>query len=278
MYNPKGNAKDRAVPSVQFSEAEPPAHLRGVVHRFLELRTDSLLSEDYRFHALPDACTYAVFDQQSPEITGVTKLSASSEELNLGRSFHFVNIRFLPGVWQGDGVAYGQVDAAYAGDLPLIDINRQLDDLSFDDKQAVLTSFADWLVEREFVVANPVTEKIFENLDGIYSVADMADVAALSARQLQRTLKRTTGFAPHDFLKVLRLQQALKDEPSLIYADQSHFIHSFKKATGYTPRRYAKKIRCLKSTIPGGSCLVSTRHERQYDGDEHDQNERSWMV
>ncbi len=70
----------------------------------------------------------------------------------------------------------------------------------------------------------------------------MAEIAALSPRQLQRTLKRTTGFAPHDFLKVLRLQQALKEEPSLTYADKSHFIHSFRKATGYTPGKYAKKF------------------------------------
>lgn len=242
MYNPKGNAKDRAVPTVQFDEAEPPDHLRGVVHRFLHLRADPPLAEEYRFHALPDACTYVVFDQHKPDIAGVTKLSASSEELNLGTSFHFVNIRFLPGVWQGEGVAYGQVDAPYDGDLPLRDINRQIAGLDFDAMQPILTSFADWLVQKGLVVANPVTEKIFQNLDEIYSVADMADAANLSPRQLQRTLKRTTGFAPHDFLKVLRLQQALKDEPSLTYADQSHFIHSFKKATGYTPGKYAKKF------------------------------------
>ncbi len=242
MYNPKGNGKDRSAPSVEFDEATPPDHLRGVVHRFLHLRAEPPLAEDYRFHALPDACTYVVFDQKNPDIAGVTKLSASSEELNLGASFHFVNIRFLPGVWQGEGVDYGQVDAPYAGDLPLTEVNLQLAGLTFTDMQPVLASFADLLVEEGMVVANPVTEAIFQNLDDIYSVADMADAANLSARQLQRTLKRTTGFAPHDFLKVLRLQQALKDEPSLTYADQSHFIHSFKKATGYTPGKYAKKF------------------------------------
>jgi len=242
MYDPKGNGKDKAVQSVEFSEAEPPQHLRGIVHRYLALRTKAELPQDYRFHALPDACTYLVFDQTRPDIAGVTKLSASSEELNLGKSFHFVNVRFLPGVWQGEGVAYGQVDAPYAGDLPLIGFNQQLSGLGFEDQQAVLTSFIDGLVDQKLVVANPITEKIFQHLDEIYSVADMADIADLSARQLQRTLKRTTGFAPHDFLKVLRLQQALKDEPSLTYADQSHFIHSFKKATGYTPGKYAKKF------------------------------------
>lgn len=244
MYDPKGNGRDRAVPDVSFDEATPPDDLGGVVHRFLDLRTDGDLADDYRFHALPDACTYIVFDQQNPDIAGVTKLRASSEELNLGRSFHFVNIRLLPGVWQADRgqAGYGLVETPYTGDLPLVEVNRRMAGADFASKQAILADFVADLAADGRVVANPITERIFHNIDDIYTVADMAEIAALSPRQLQRTLKRTTGFAPHDFLKVLRLQQALKDEPSLTYADQSHFIHSFRKATGYTPGKYAKKF------------------------------------
>lgn len=244
MYDPKGNGKDKTVQSVQFAEAEPPDHLRGIVHRFLELKTDGTLSDDYRFHALPDACAYIVFDQLNPKITGVSKLRAASEELNLGKAFHYVNIRFLPGVWQGDReeVAYGMVDTTYSGDLPLKEINRQLSKRDFIDQQSVLSGFVDRLVESKQVLANPVTEKIFQNLDGIHTVSAMAAVSGLSTRQLQRTLKRTTGFAPHDFLKVLRLQQTLNGNDASSYADQSHFIHSFRKATGYTPGKYSRKF------------------------------------
>lgn len=244
LYDPKGNARERSIEQVQFAEAEPPQHLRGIIHRFLDLRTKGTLAEDYRFHALPDACVYLVFDQTDPVITGVTKLRASSEEMNLGRAFHYVNIRFLPGVWQGarEDVAYAMVNAPYTGDLPLVATNRAMAGLEFAAKQEVLCELVERLIADGLLVANPITEKIFEHMDDIYAVTDMADVAQLSTRQLQRTLKRTTGLAPHDFLKVLRLQQALKGEPSLSYADQSHFIHSFRKATGYTPGRYAKKF------------------------------------
>lgn len=230
--------------TVRFVETEPPAHLGGIVHRFLDIRTEDALSHDYRFHALPDACTYIVFDQLDPGIAGVTKLRASSEELNLGKVFHYTNIRFLPGVWQtGQApVAYGLVDRPYSGDLPLIEVNLALSKLDFAAKRPVLSELVERLIDRKLVVANPVTEKIFQHLDEIHSVSDMAAAAGLSPRQLQRTLKRTTGFAPHDFLKVLRLQQALNGEPSLSYADQSHFIHSFRKATGYTPGRYSRKF------------------------------------
>lgn len=244
MYDPKGNGKEKTVQAVQFVEVEPPGYLRGIVHRYLEIKTECPLADDYRFHALPDACTYIIFDQLDPEIAGVTKLRASSEELNLGKAFHYINIRFLPGVWQRDRepVGYGMVDNPYSGDLPLIDTNHALSKRGFAATQPVLSELVERLIDSKLVVANPVTEKIFQHLDEIYSVSDMAAVSELSPRQLQRTLKRTTGFAPHDFLKVLRLQQALNGDPSLSYADQSHFIHSFRKATGYTPGRYSRKF------------------------------------
>lgn len=244
MYDPKGNSREKTAAAVEFVETEPPKHLRSFVHRFLELKTDGALPDDYRFHALPDACTYVVFDQLNAEIAGTTRLRASSEELNLGMCFHYINIRFLPGVWQSERspVSYAMVDSEYTGDLPLLETNRLLCANVFEDCQSILSQFVETLAERELLIANPITEKIFGRLDAINSVADMAEAAEISARQLQRTLKRTTGFTPHDFLKVLRLQQALRGDASLSYADQSHFIHSFRKATGYTPGKYAKKF------------------------------------
>jgi AraC-like DNA-binding protein len=243
MYDPKGNGKEKTVQAVQFLEVEPPSHLRGIVHRFLDLKTDGALPDDYRFHALPDACVYIVFDQLNEKITGVSKLRAMSEEFNLGKRFHYVNIRFLPGVWQGDSaqLAHGMVDAAYAGNLPLLDVNRDLAKKEFPEQQLILSALVERLIEAKLVAPNPVTEKIFQNLDEIQSVADMADVSNLSTRQLQRVLKRTTGFAPHDFLKVLRLQQSLNGTDTWSYADQWHFIHSFRNATGYTPGKYSRK-------------------------------------
>ena len=244
MYDPKGNGKEKSVEAVAFAEVEPPSHLRGVLHRYIHLKTQETLSEDYRFHALPDACTYIVFDQSDPAITGVSKLSAASEQFNLGRSFHFVNVRLLPGVWQDEKepISYGQLSTPYGGDLPLIDINRALAGKEFAEMTGILSAVVEKLLEDGLIAPNPVTAQIFQHLDELHTVADMAEIVGLSPRQLQRRLKRTTGFAPHDFLKVLRLQMALNGNDTWSYADQSHFIHSFRRATGYTPGKYAKKF------------------------------------
>lgn len=150
----------------------------------------------------------------------------------------------MPGVWCGDraALAYGIVNTPYDGPLPLTAVNASLIGQSTETQLATLSALIDDLLGHKLLAPNPVTEAIFAHIEDIHSVADMAEVAALSTRQLQRVLKRTTGFTPHDFLKVLRLQQSLLGEPALSYADQSHFIHAFKAATGYTPGQYTKKF------------------------------------
>ncbi len=105
-----------------------------------------------------------------------------------------------------------------------------------------MSRFVEELVSLDCVVPNPLTEKILRNIQDIQDVRDMAEAAGLSPRQLQRTLKRTTNFTPHDLLKVLRLQQSFKRHYLDFYSDQAHYIHSFRKITGYTPEKFKKKF------------------------------------
>ena len=226
-------------------EAEPPARLRGIVDRYIRIKSEAPLASDLKFHALPDACCYVIFDQNYTRITGVSTLARHSEEFDLGREFHFVNIRLFPGVWQGGqhALSYGQITTPYQGNLPLLDCNQRLKGMDFGLQQTILSELIDTLIEQGIVASNPIVNRILSRIDAINSVAEMASMAAISARQLQRTLRRATGFAPHDLLKILKLQKALRGEQSeRYYVDQSHFIHSFRKATGYTPGRYAKKF------------------------------------
>lgn len=87
-----------------------------------------------------------------------------------------------------------------------------------------------------------ITSQILSNLDRIRSVADMAALVSLSTRQLQRALRKITGFAPHDLLKVLRVQQSFRAHYLDLYADQAHFTRAFREATGYTPQQYRKRF------------------------------------
>lgn len=245
MYTPVKDGIEKTTQSIEYTEAEPPREAAGLVHCFWELKTTAPLASDFQLHAVPDACVDIMFNEIDTSIAGVTALRTTYEVLNLGRDFHYVGIQFLPGVWQGnrDEIADQYIGTSYTGSLPLIETNRKMAGLDFAGRQQVMAELVRHLASKEIVIANPVTEKILTHLDDIHSVADMAKVASVSPRQLQRTLKQSTGFAPHDLLKVLRLQRSFTARPNLnAYADQAHFIRSFRAITGYTPAKYFSKF------------------------------------
>jgi AraC-like DNA-binding protein len=244
MYTPVQDGIEKSVRSVRYIEAKPPRDLAELVYCFWELKTVTQLAQDFNLHAVPDACVDIMFNEIDTDVAGVTALRTQHEVLNLGKSFHYVGIEFLPGVWQGlrDDIAHQYIGTSYTGSLPLIEVNVQMASLNFVDKQLVLAKFVRQLANQKVVDLNPIMTKILANLDSARTVADMANITGLSTRQLQRILRRITGFSPHDLLKVLRLQQAIKQGYPMLYTDQSHFIHSFRALTGYTPAQYFKKF------------------------------------
>ena len=244
MYNPVRDGIEKNMRSVLYTEAKPPSHLRELVHCFWELKTQTSLPDDFRYHVLPDACVNILLDQADIKIAAITALHTNFKVLNLGKAFHYVGIQLLPGVWRGapNEIINDLVDKPYEGSLSLVKINRKLANLDFFAKQTILSELIEEFINQKLVATNIVTAKILKNIVDIHTVADMAKIANMSPRQLQRTLKQTMGFSPHDFLKVLRIQQSFKQHYLAYYADQSHFIHSFRKITGYTPTKYKKKF------------------------------------
>ncbi len=240
MYDPVKDGVPKTAESVLYRETSPPDVLSELVHCFWELRSETDLDEDFTLHAMPDACVNLLFDQQDTRIAGVTQLHITHTTLDLGRSFHYVGIQFFPGVWRGDPNASVDhyVGEPYHGELPLVEVGRAVEGLSFEDKTTVFADFVQSLLDAGLVAPNPVTAAILTNLDDVHTVGDMAEVAALSPRQLQRVLKTSTGFSPHDLLKVLRVQHSFRQDYLLSFTDQSHFTHSFRKLTGYTPGQF----------------------------------------
>ena len=242
MYDPVKDGINKNHPSVIFNILPPPNDLKEFVHSYWELKTNQNLETDFLLHVIPDACINILFNLLDPKIAAVTSRETTYIALNLGKSFHYAGIQFFPGVWNGDRkeILNGFVDFPYKGNLPLVETANKLTKLSFSDFPSVLSELVQSLVSQNIVRENLVTKRILEDLDVIESVEDMAASVNLSARQLQRKLKDTTGFSPHDFLKILRLQQSFRSDYLDFYVDQSHFINHFKKITGYTPKEFFK--------------------------------------
>jgi AraC-like DNA-binding protein len=241
-YSPVVDGFSQRGAAVRYSERRPPHDLADVVHVFWELRTLAPLPADFHYHAVPDACVNLLFNQIDTEVAGVTALHTEATTLNLGTVFHYVGVQLLPGAWQGDRdeIQDRYVGTAYRGPLPLVRVNRQLAGLDFDAMVAVLADLVRCCMVQGLVQGHPLTAAILSRLDALRTVSDMAALAGLSTRQLQRTLRQITGFAPHDLLKVLRLQQSFRRHHLDLYADQSHFTHAFRQAIGYTPGQYRK--------------------------------------
>lgn len=252
VYEPVQDGVPRGFPSVRYSEVAPPSDLSELVHCFWELKTSEELAEDFRYHALPDACVNLLFNQVDRRVAGLTAIHTTAVVLNLGSSFHYVGIQLFPGVWRGsqEELANSYVGAAYEGSLPLLATNERIADLGLEQQARVLAELVRWCRKHGVVAPNAVTRRIASRLGEIRSVADMAAATGLSTRQLQRVLKSTTGFSPHDLLKVLRLQRSFRAGYLDHYADQSHFIHAFRSATGYTPTRYRAAFRDQIDAIP----------------------------
>ncbi len=242
MYSPTVDGFSIRGSDVRYSECPPTDDLSNVVHCFWELRTATTLPDDFHYHALPDSCFNLLFNLVDPTIAGVTALHTQATTLNLGRSFHYAGIQFYPGAWQGERseIIDRYVRTPYLGTLALVQTCRRLVGLGFSDMVPVMAEQVRWCMTHGHARANAITARILSNLDAIRSVGDMAALVGLSTRQLQRTLQRLTGFAPHDLIKVLRVQESFRKHYLDLYADQAHFTHAFRQATGHTPGQYKK--------------------------------------
>jgi AraC family transcriptional regulator len=96
-----------------------------------------------------------------------------------------------------------------------------------------------------------VIEFVHARLGTGLTLETMARTAGYSPFQFARLFKATTGLAPHQFVKTLRLERAarmLGDDSNLAeialktgFYDQAHFTNAFRKEFGITPTAYAKR-------------------------------------
>lgn len=94
-----------------------------------------------------------------------------------------------------------------------------------------------------------VIDYIDENLENNLTLAELAAVAQMSQYRFARGFKKATGFSPHKYLILQRIERAqnLLNQNKLSIAEisyqlgftsQSHFTTTFRKMTGITPKYY----------------------------------------
>jgi len=96
-------------------------------------------------------------------------------------------------------------------------------------------------------------EAIEEHLAGGLTVTELADLCGLSPSHFSRAFKQATGFSPHRWMQIRRIERAkallvgktgslAEIALSCGFADQSHFTRSFSREVGEAPLRWLSKL------------------------------------
>jgi len=112
------------------------------------------------------------------------------------------------------------------------------------------------------------TDYLIERLDGQVSLLELANYCGLSRSHFSRSFKRSTGYAPHQWLARKRVDRAkdLLTNTTLAlseiaircgYADQSHFSRAFSAQTSVTPTQF-RRTRSSKRIDAGFETSVSS--------------------
>ncbi|MDX2776593.1 helix-turn-helix domain-containing protein [Streptomyces caniscabiei] len=225
---------------VQYEEVSPTSLDHSVVYKLWALQTDTPLERSFDYLVLPDGCVDIVFDLSgSPKTRGALIMTphTTSVHLQLGTSFHYGGVRLYPGAWQ-----FSPIDIV--GTMKTVPTLTGVDFSGIQSRLACAPTVSDlWTIledcghqlqRAKIIKRNPTIAMLLDT--DITSASNMAAQTGYSIRHIQRVLRRSVGFTPHDFIKVIRFQRALYQNNPSVYADQSHYIREFKRITGMTPR------------------------------------------
>jgi len=243
-YRPIQNGIKREVAKfIEYREVKPGHEYSNLVHCFWSLNNKELLDTNFQYVVLPDACIDIVFDIKNNLKPIIMTPMIKAETLNLGKKFHYIGIRFKPGVFSkqldlssviGKQQNLNDVIRLAVSALKHNSLLRH-DECLFDDLQDTVQI----LLDAHIIMRNIYIENTVGGLQYGLSVGAIAEKLGVSERQLHRSVLRQTGFSPVQLRRVIRLQSVLSSgEPLLRFADQSHLIKEFKSVTGVSYKSY----------------------------------------
>lgn len=213
-----------------------PAETSATVACYWRLYSYKRLQTDCTYLVLPDGCIDIVFDL-NPHTDShgaiVMTPALAAVKLNLGTNFSYIGIRLLPGSWLDEPAAIvgTQRILSKIGSIDAVQLQHQL--ATTAKRLSILEEVIQRLVGQGLLRENIFAKTAMRHTPG--TVHELVELTGYSQRQLQRILQQTTGYTPHDFLKIIRFQRSLATKDVGNYADQSHYIREFKRLTGMTP-------------------------------------------
>lgn len=217
--------------------------LADYVYCIWQLKTISPLQTNFKYLVFPDCCIDLVIDldETSDTVLAMTP-GTRAISLQLGKSFHYLGVRILPGSWNGAGEqsATAIVASPEPIQISLTGIRAQIKMMRNSHFDEVAQLIEKVILDQD-ISFSPMPECVSQLLEGS-SVLDTARYAGYSTRQLGRITRASTGFSPRELIRIGKMQRVIRDVQSNAYLeeyyDQPHFIREFKKICNYTPAQY----------------------------------------
>lgn len=244
--------------SVCYEEASPLKDLQDYIFCYWRLKTRNPLDASFKYRVVSDGCIDILFEQAASNSIFVTGFSTKYLEYNLGESFDYVGIRFLPTgfpalfnlsarVLTNEFLALSQL-------LPELNESIMAAVSSSMDLEGVTSKFDVLFLDHLRKVAKPeIDNRLLNAMIAILQSGGQIPLNQLdvgvSDRQLRRLFEFYFGESPKTFGRIIRFQNILGAKPSTAslkynkifydegYYDQAHFIKEFKAFYGVTPNK-----------------------------------------
>lgn len=238
---------------ISYTEFRPSAALAPYIYCYWRLKTNGILEAPYSYRVVSDGCIDIFFQVDNTSNSFVMGFSRKYTEFDIGTSFDYIGIRFLPSFFY----LFFNIDAKLLSnqDQFLSKVHPELAswieqiDSSKNFIQQINTKLETFLPQLNIADKD---QRFYHALQEILSRKGNIDletemVAGLSPRQLRRKFNLYIGTTPKAFANVVRFQYILNAKPSkqslkenkiyydVGFYDQAHFIKSFKTFYGVTP-------------------------------------------
>lgn len=256
--------------SMLYREAAPPPEISHLAMSFWEFTVKGESIEPTIHEIFPDGCFSLIYHRNKNFNTNALFIPPVAFETTKAPVFGgdvFWAIRFLPSAC---AKILGQNPFDFQ--LDILSDSKNLKHLSdgvleeftacesFDEAIEIFTTQIKKLGLKPEDTDEKVAEaiRLIEENPGEVKISEIADAVNLSARQLERRFKKSSGLSPKQYARTRRIRAtavAVVEKHQINWAnhaaemgftDQSHLTHEFSSITGRSPNSFAANVKRIE--------------------------------
>jgi AraC-like DNA-binding protein len=257
---------------VNYQQLPPPAYLQDYIRYYWVLESDCSDAQSKSFKTMADGCPGLIFQQpdkgilyqNNKALPGIFLYGQATThaEIRINGKFSTIGIYFYPNALKSIFGLNAEELTDTCTDLDLLAaqhgfyLSEQLSNAATAmDQVNIISNYLLFQIRKNNHCTDTSIQYALSHIiqtKGTVSLKDLQKQLQLSERSFERRFKQYVGITPKLFSRISRFQASLGqlrnneyDKLSDIafgndYADQSHFIRSFKEFAGCSPFQYQK--------------------------------------